>query len=96
MREVLRDPRLGSGVAAAAPAPSRTEKASPAFNSVVQENRGSPPTARAAVLVEKGPLELREFPRRAIRENQIPVRVEGCALRSACERELTLLRASAS
>ena len=64
VQEGLRDLRWGAGVAAAAPAPSRTERVFPVLKSVVQENRGSPP-APAAVLVEKGRLELREFPRRA-------------------------------
>lgn len=39
-----------------------------------------PAGARAAVLVEKGRLELREFPLRSIREDEILLRVEGCGI----------------
>ncbi len=39
-----------------------------------------PTHARAAVLVEKGRLELREFPLRKIRPDEILVRVEGCGI----------------
>jgi len=62
--KVIRDLLWVGGVAAAAPAPSRTEMVFPVLKSVVQENRGSP-HAPAAVLVEKGRMELSEFPRRA-------------------------------
>ena len=75
VHEVLRDPRLGSGVAEAASAPFRTEMASPGFNPAVRKNHGIPPTARAAVLVEKKRLELKGFPLRKIREDEILVRV---------------------
>ena len=53
---------------------------------MVHEDHGSPPppTARAAVLVKKGRLELREFPpARAIRENRILAR--GGGLRASRE-----------
>jgi hypothetical protein len=43
VHEVLRDPRLGSGVAAAAPAPSRTEMVFPVLRSMVHEDHGVPP-----------------------------------------------------
>ncbi len=49
VQEGLRDLRWGAGVAAAAPAPSRTERVFPVLKSVVQENRGSPPRPRGGV-----------------------------------------------
>ena len=85
VHEVLRDPRLGSWVAAAAPAPSRTRWFSP-FSGLwfTRTTAVPPPTARAAVLVKKGRLELREFPpARAIRENGILAR--GGGLRASRE-----------
>jgi len=45
-----------------------------------QPNDAAPRVSRAAVLTEKGRLEMREFPIREIAEDEMLVRVEGCGI----------------
>ncbi|MFM2241242.1 MAG: hypothetical protein RLZ97_97 [Verrucomicrobiota bacterium] len=52
---------------------ARRGQSSPAATAV-------PASARAAVLVEKEKIEIREFPLRAIREDEVLVRVEACGI----------------
>ena len=76
-----------TGAAASAPVPAPAPAATvaapaplPPVGMPPAVSAGIPKQARAAVLVEKGRLELREFPLRAIREDEILVRVEACGI----------------
>ena len=75
VREVIQQTR--SQVVTASPTPLSSVR--PEIRSTSQPS-AIPIRARAAVLVEKKRLELKEFPLRKIRENEILVRVEGCGI----------------
>ena len=60
------------------PTPLFAAKASRALSP--QTNDAAPRVSRAAVLTEKGRLEMREFPIREIAEDEMLVRVEGCGI----------------
>jgi L-iditol 2-dehydrogenase len=75
VREVIQQTR--SQVVTASPTPLSSVR--PEIRSTSQPS-AIPVRARAAVLVEKKRLELKEFPLRKIRENEILVRVEGCGI----------------
>lgn len=75
IENIVREVLAKQGIAAAS-------VTSPAVAPVVAPNTASvlPAEARAAVLVEKRRLELRKFPLRAIRPDEILVRVEACGV----------------
>ena len=72
VRQVLKD------TGAATPVPEAPSRA--AGLPIAQNASTSLHTSRAAVLIGKGRIEMREFPIREITEDEILIRVEGCGI----------------